>query len=446
MTGRIHLRTVTAIEEVEHFQQLERLIWQSPAEDVVPVHVAITVIRNGGGLIAAFADDGPAETGGMIGLTFWFPGLGVPTTDAGGHSDKEADLAPRPSPLLKMCSHMAGVLPAWQGHGLGAQLKLAQRDAILAQGMTNWVSWTYDPLFRTNAVLNIRRLGALCNTYKRDWYGVMKDGLNAGVPSDRCQVDWWLDSARVEGRVARGEGRVEAAPVVVAAPSPAPIQSDMKESATMPQPAADTNNALGQALLQALQQLAGQAGASPLAPRPSQLQFDRNDAPSGSVVITGTGLGLPGANKPVMDPDNAMRILRGEQFVDLIPERFRKQMAGKRITRLVKSDDGGGSFEVIEDTDEVIKLAGRGGSFDLAEEYGVPAKLIEALDITTQLSIAAGLDALREAAIPLVQRYRPTSKGTYLPDRWMLPDALRDETGIIFASAFPGGDRMADEF
>ncbi|MCB0050019.1 MAG: hypothetical protein KDE24_10815, partial [Caldilinea sp.] len=127
-------------------------------------------------------------------------------------------------------------------------------------------------------------------------------------------------------------------------------------------------------------------------------------------------------------------------------ERFRKQMAGKRITRLVKSDDGGGSFEVIEDTDEVIKLAGRGGSFDLAEEYGVPAKLIEALDITTQLSIAAGLDALREAAIPLVQRYRPTSKGTYLPDRWMLPDALRDETGIIFASAFPGGDRMADEF
>ena len=211
MTGRIHLRTVTAIEEVEHFQQLERLIWQSPAEDVVPVHVAITVIRNGGGLIAAFADDGPAETGGMIGLTFWFPGLGVPTTDAGGHSDKEADLAPRPSPLLKMCSHMAGVLPAWQGHGLGAQLKLAQRDAILAQGMTNWVSWTYDPLFRTNAVLNIRRLGALCNTYKRDWYGVMKDGLNAGVPSDRCQVDWWLDSARVEGRVARGEGRRDTA-------------------------------------------------------------------------------------------------------------------------------------------------------------------------------------------------------------------------------------------
>ena len=76
----------------------------------------------------------------------------------------------------------------------------------------------------------------------------------------------------------------------------------------------------------------------------------------------------------------------------------------------------------------------------------MPAKLIEALDITTQLAMAAGLDALREAGIPLVQTYRTTSKGTYLPDRWMLPEALRDETGVIFASAFPGGDRLADEF
>jgi len=208
----IHLRPVTTIAELEHFQQLERLIWQSSAEDVVPIHVAITVIRNGGGLIAAFADDGPAATGGMVGLTFWFPGLGVPTTsEQAGRQVVQKATSPAhtendPVPLLKICSHMAGVLPAWQGRGLGVRLKLAQREAILAQGMTNWVTWTYDPLFRTNAVLNIRRLGALCNIYQRDWYGVMKDGLNAGVPSDRCQVDWWLDSERVEQRVAGGAG------------------------------------------------------------------------------------------------------------------------------------------------------------------------------------------------------------------------------------------------
>ena len=59
--------------------------------------------------------------------------------------------------------------------------------------------------------------------------------------------------------------------------------------------------------------------------------------------------------------------------------------------------------------------------------------------------MAAGIDALRDAGIPLVLRYRTTSRGTYLPDRWTLPESMADETGIIFASAFPGLNRMADE-
>ncbi len=120
-------------------------------------------------------------------------------------------------------------------------------------------------------------------------------------------------------------------------------------------------------------------------------------------------------------------------------------MVGKRITRLVKAEDGSGSFETIENTADVIKLAGQPGQFDLAEEFGVPEKLVEALDLASQIAMAAGLDALRESGIPLVQTYKKTSKGTYLPDRFVLPQALRDETGVIFASAFPGLDRFAEE-
>jgi len=203
-------------------------------------------------------------------------------------------------------------------------------------------------------------------------------------------------------------------------------------------------DAFSQMLTAALQQTVGQLTGqlSTGGPKP----YNLNDTPSGSVVVTGTGLGLPGADKPVMDPENAMRILRGEQFVDLIPERFRKKILAKRITRLVKSEDGSGRFELITNPNEVIRLAGRGGPFDLSEEYGVPSKLIEALDITTQLAMAAGLDALREAGIPLVMTYKHASTGKYLPDRWMLPESLRDETGVVFGSAFPGGDRYADEF
>ncbi|HET7209077.1 MAG TPA: SDR family oxidoreductase [Terriglobales bacterium] len=88
-------------------------------------------------------------------------------------------------------------------------------------------------------------------------------------------------------------------------------------------------------------------------------------------------------------------------------------------------------------------MAGRGGAFDLEEEFGVPAERIAALDRVTELAIAAGIDALRDAGIPLVMKYKTTSKGTQLPDRWMLPGTLRDDTGVIFASAFPGYDSFA---
>ena len=68
-----------------------------------------------------------------------------------------------------------------------------------------------------------------------------------------------------------------------------------------------------------------------------------------------------------------------------------------------------------------------------------------ALDITSQLAIGAGLDALRDAGLPLALQYRTTTKNTLLPDRWLLPEELRDETGVIFASAFPGIDYFAGE-
>ena len=167
-------------------------------------------------------------------------------------------------------------------------------------------------------------------------------------------------------------------------------------------------------------------------------------SPNAPVVITGAALGLPGTDH-IFDDTNITRILRGDQFIDSIPMRFRQAMLDKHITRLVKSDNGGATFETIDNVADVIKLAGRGGKFDLEAEFGVPADRVAALDRVTQLAIAAGIDALRDAGIPLVLRYKTTSKGTRLPDRWALPDALRDDTGVIFASAFPGLDSFSDE-
>lgn len=186
--SQITLRVGTSAAEAEQFVALQRLVWGSDPLEVVPNHVTVTVLKNGGALLGAYDDEGPAETGGMVGAAFWWIGQDRRTPDG---------------PLqLKICSHMAGVLPAWQGRGVGLLLKQKQRELVLAQGLTDWITWTYDPLQRVNGVLNIHRLGATCQRYYRNVYGIMQDQLNAGAPSDRFQVDWDLNSERVKTAIA----------------------------------------------------------------------------------------------------------------------------------------------------------------------------------------------------------------------------------------------------
>ena len=84
--------------------------------------------------------------------------------------------------------------------GIGLQLKTAQREAVLAQGI-ELITWTYDPLESRNAYLNIQKLGAICKLYRRNEYGDMLDELNQGMPSDRFEVEWWINSRRVSQRV-----------------------------------------------------------------------------------------------------------------------------------------------------------------------------------------------------------------------------------------------------
>ncbi|HWS94149.1 MAG TPA: acyltransferase domain-containing protein, partial [Mycobacterium sp.] len=163
-----------------------------------------------------------------------------------------------------------------------------------------------------------------------------------------------------------------------------------------------------------------------------------------SVVVTGAALGLPGVER-VFDDENITRILDGQQFIDTIPHHLRRKMVDRHITRLVKRASGDPTFEAIDNEAEVIKLAGRSAPLDVVNEFGVDAARDAALDSTTRLAIGAGFDALRDAGIPLVMHYKTTTLGTQLPERWGLPDSMRDDTGVIFASAFPGLDNFAQD-
>ena len=93
-------------------------------------------------------------------------------------------------------SHMAAVDPALRDRGIGRALKLHQRVWALERGIDT-IAWTFDPLVRRNAELNLHRLGVEVGEYKVDFYGPLVDGINTGEPTDRLVVWWRLDSPHV---------------------------------------------------------------------------------------------------------------------------------------------------------------------------------------------------------------------------------------------------------
>lgn len=174
----IILKTLINSDEIRPVEELQRLVWPGSETEVVPLHVLLTAAQNGGLVIGAFKDER------LVGFVFGFVGFYY-------EEDKG---------YLKHCSNMLGVHPDFRDAGVGMMLKRAQWQLVRQQGL-ELITWTYDPLESRNASLNIAKLGAVCSTYKRDVYGELRDGLNVGIPSDRFQVDWWVNSRRVLKRL-----------------------------------------------------------------------------------------------------------------------------------------------------------------------------------------------------------------------------------------------------
>ncbi|WP_448809123.1 hypothetical protein [Agromyces bauzanensis] len=104
---------------------------------------------------------------------------------------------------LHVHSHMNAVDPTARGRGIGVALKLRQRAVCLANGITE-MRWTYDPLIRRNARMNLVRLGAEVLAFLPDFYGELRDAITGADRSDRFEVRWRLDSSRTARALARG--------------------------------------------------------------------------------------------------------------------------------------------------------------------------------------------------------------------------------------------------
>lgn len=168
----IVIRPFANVDEQIECTRLQKIVWGS--DTVMDANTITAVQRHGGIALGAF--DG---AGRMLGFVVSFL--------ADAHD-------PHARRGLSQHSHIAAVLPELKGTGLGLRLKRAQRDAALARGI-NLITWTFDPLESRNAAFNLRKLGAMCRTYLVNAYGVMNDALNRGLPSDRFEMEWWLDDA-----------------------------------------------------------------------------------------------------------------------------------------------------------------------------------------------------------------------------------------------------------
>jgi predicted GNAT superfamily acetyltransferase len=174
----IALRPITALDDLARCVDLQRDAWGLADLEVIPLRMLITQIRVGGLVLGAF------DNGRLIGFLNAMPGI--------------RDGSPY------WYSHMLAVDKEYRDRGIGADLKLAQRQHARDRGI-HLIEWTFDPLESKNAYLNIAKLGIIVRRYYVNLYGATASRLQQGLESDRLIAEWWIDKPRpaVQGDVRR---------------------------------------------------------------------------------------------------------------------------------------------------------------------------------------------------------------------------------------------------
>ncbi len=179
----IIIRDIDAGAEMRAVEELQKEVWGLPDLDVVPLSHLVAAKTAGGVLLGAF----DRET--LVGFVYGF--VGYEHGRAAHHS------------------HMLAVKPGFRNFNLGHRLKLAQRERVLAQGITV-MSWTFDPLQSLNAYFNFNKLGVVADRYFINFYGEDAASFLHRNGTDRLWVTWLLTSRHVSERI----GGIIAAPEI----------------------------------------------------------------------------------------------------------------------------------------------------------------------------------------------------------------------------------------
>jgi predicted GNAT superfamily acetyltransferase len=172
VNNSIQIRKLDNFQDQDSARKIFDLTWQMDAGTEITSNLLQAMVHSGSYLSGAFIDNE------IVGAAFAFPG-----TNNGLH----------------LHSHMTAVLPKFRDKGVGYALKIDQWGWAKKNNYHH-LSWTFDPLVRRNAKLNIAKLGVEISSYHPNFYGNMPDALNAGDESDRLLVFWRTDIEEPKAR------------------------------------------------------------------------------------------------------------------------------------------------------------------------------------------------------------------------------------------------------
>lgn len=165
MSNSIQVRELDNLQDQDFGRNIFDITWSMDAGTEITPNLLQAMVHSGSYLSGAFIDNK------IVGAAFAFP-----ATNGGLH----------------LHSHMTAVLPEFRDKGVGYALKIDQWNWAKKKNYSH-LSWTFDPLVRRNAKLNIAKLGVDISAYHPNFYGDMPDALNAGDESDRLMVSWRTD-------------------------------------------------------------------------------------------------------------------------------------------------------------------------------------------------------------------------------------------------------------
>ena len=177
MSSDLSIRILSGVAEQNLARAIFDEVWPSDEGTQITANLLQALVHNGTYVSGAFLN------GEIVAAAFAFPGR-----DSHGH--------------FHLHSHMAAVKEEFRNRSIGSALKWHQRAWAMENGYDT-ITWTFDPLVRRNAKLNLVKLGVQVFDYFPDFYGDLPDALNVGDPTDRSIAYWKLDSERVSDALNR---------------------------------------------------------------------------------------------------------------------------------------------------------------------------------------------------------------------------------------------------